>query len=569
MARAVRKVRSDIENGIPVSVASESPAMPADSSQTLTRLEQPTAQGVGWHEFLSDFFATPFSLWDGNTGDQVVTAEHPCFADPLAMSELVRTVARRHEPEFVAESDEAVVLAIPATNGQVALGVFLTRAQSDHGAGPARSCRLFRNQDELSQWMPTQTLWQPAHLIRLAVAARDQSTAVGRALELECEVESISENLAATYEEISLLYAVSQQLRISRTEDELARQALLRLQDCVPAQSLVIQLLSGDDATDTDYDDASRSRLLTLGTEIIEHDRFSELVAQLELGEQHGPFVANPPLTDSENWTFPEIRELVLVPLAENSKQFGWLAVINHSNGGEFGTVEANLISSVAAMLAIHGTNRVLYREQAEFVANVVRALVSAIDAKDPYTSGHSDRVARFAVRVALELRCDSKFLNTIYLAGLLHDVGKIGIEDSVLRKAGRLSDSEFEHIKLHPELGCKILADLKQLADILPAVLHHHERWDGLGYPHGLAGEETPEIARIMAVADAYDAMTSDRPYRKGLADAKVDQILRDGAGKQWDARVLEAFFAAKPDILAIADNSRLSVESLDEQWT
>ena len=220
-------------------------------------------------------------------------------------------------------------------------------------------------------------------------------------------------------------------------------------------------------------------------------------------------------------------------------------------------------------MLAIHGTNRVLYREQAEFVANVVRALVSAIDAKDPYTSGHSDRVARFAVRVALELRCDSKFLNTIYLAGLLHDVGKIGIEDSVLRKAGRLSDSEFEHIKLHPELGCKILADLKQLADILPAVLHHHERWDGLGYPHGLAGEETPEIARIMAVADAYDAMTSDRPYRKGLADAKVDQILRDGAGKQWDARVLEAFFAAKPDILAIADNSRLSVESLDEQWT
>lgn len=107
-------------------------------------------------------------------------------------------------------------------------------------------------------------------------------------------------------------------------------------------------------------------------------------------------------------------------------------------------------------------------------------------------------------------------------MSGLLHDVGKIGIDDNVLRKAGRLTDAEFEHIKKHPELGYKILADIKQLSDVLPAVLHHHEQWDGKGYPMGLSGEDIPQLARIMSVADAYDAMTSDRPYRAGMPDEK-----------------------------------------------
>jgi HD-GYP domain-containing protein (c-di-GMP phosphodiesterase class II) len=271
-------------------------------------------------------------------------------------------------------------------------------------------------------------------------------------------------------------------------------------------------------------------------------------------------------VTESANWQFRAVRQFIVVPLVEGENIFGWLAAFNHRRDELFGTVESNLLASLGTLLGIHCGNRDLYRQQSELLQNIVRALVSAIDAKDPYTSGHSDRVARFAVRLALEMKCNTKLINTIYMAGLLHDVGKIGIDDNVLRKAGRLTDIEFEHIKRHPELGHKILADLKQLADVLPAVLHHHERWDGKGYPYGLTADEIPKIARIMAVADSYDAMTSDRPYRSGMPVEKVYQIFRDESGKYWDPEVIEAFFNAKEDIRAISERERAQIDSLQQ---
>ena len=186
-------------------------------------------------------------------------------------------------------------------------------------------------------------------------------------------------------------------------------------------------------------------------------------------------------------------------------------------------------------------------------LAGIVRALTSAIDAKDPYTCGHSDRVARVAVRLAEELGCDAKTLNTLYLAGLLHDIGKIGVNDAVLHKAGKLSDDEYAHIKQHVNIGHRILNDLAKLEDVLPVVLHHHESWDGGGYPHRLATQRIPLPARIVAVADAFDAMSSDRPYRKGMPDEKVEEILRAGAGQQWDPEVVDAFFRVREDIRRI----------------
>ena len=211
------------------------------------------------------------------------------------------------------------------------------------------------------------------------------------------------------------------------------------------------------------------------------------------------------------------------------------------------------MLSSVATILGIHAGNLELYRQQAEFLAGVVRALTSAIDAKDPYTCGHSDRVARIAVRLADQMGMSAAELENIYLSGLLHDIGKIGIDDQVLRKPGRLTESEYEHIKMHAEIGYRILKDLKQLGQILPAVRHHHEAWNGTGYPFGLQGEEIPLVARIVAVADAFDAMSSDRPYRKGMADDKLDEIFRSGAGRQWDADIVDAFFAVRDEIRQI----------------
>jgi putative nucleotidyltransferase with HDIG domain len=309
-------------------------------------------------------------------------------------------------------------------------------------------------------------------------------------------------------------------------------------------------------------DQIGSAQFLTRGDFPVGHEQFTEMATFLKVNECRQPVVVNEAgLGSTQVAGFP-LRNLVIAPLTSAGKTYGYLAAANHEHGGEFGTVEARLLGSVATILGIHCGNIVLYREQSDLFAGVVRALSSAIDAKDPYTCGHSDRVARVAVRLAEELGLPPDERRRIHLAGLLHDIGKIGIKDEVLRKPGKLTPEEYEHIKLHPALGYEILKGLKKIQHVLPAVLHHHESWDGQGYPHGLAGEAIPLIARIIAVADAFDAMGSDRPYRKGMQDAVLDKILREGAGKQWDVRIVDAFFRARDDIRTISKRERESLK-------
>jgi HD-GYP domain-containing protein (c-di-GMP phosphodiesterase class II) len=204
-------------------------------------------------------------------------------------------------------------------------------------------------------------------------------------------------------------------------------------------------------------------------------------------------------------------------------------------------------------VIASHASNLDLIREKEHLLTNMVRTLVSALDAKDAYTRGHSERVALFSKRIAEHLGYDPPAAEKLYLSGLLHDVGKIGVSDAVLRKPDKLTPEEFAEIKRHPDEGWAILRELDQLRYILPGVLHHHEQVNGTGYPDGLKGEEIPLDARIMAVADAYDAMTSDRAYRRGMQHEQAAEILRAGAGSQWDPKVVEAFFNVVDDITAI----------------
>ncbi len=174
---------------------------------------------------------------------------------------------------------------------------------------------------------------------------------------------------------------------------------------------------------------------------------------------------------------------------------------------------------------------------------SAVKALAEAVDAKDEYTRGHSRRVAEYAASLAKALDYDDGFVNLVYTSGTLHDVGKIGVPDVVLKKTGRLTEQEFELIRKHPELGEKIVAQIPQLRDTLPGIRHHHERWDGKGYPDCIAGEAIPLVARILAVADSYDAMTSDRSYRKGMGhDVAIEQIIK-GAGHQFDPELALKF--------------------------
>ena len=178
---------------------------------------------------------------------------------------------------------------------------------------------------------------------------------------------------------------------------------------------------------------------------------------------------------------------------------------------------------------------------------SMLDALVTSVDNKDRYTRRHSEDVMRYALQIAKELEMSQGFQRTIQIAALLHDVGKIGVPDHVLRKPDRLTEAEYEAIQQHPLMGAVIVGAVPGFEETIGAIRHHHERWDGNGYPDHLLGEASPLPARIMAVADAYSAMTMDRPYRKGRRPEEALAILADGAGSQWDQGCVAAFQSAQ----------------------
>ncbi|APW60728.1 HD-GYP domain-containing protein [Paludisphaera borealis] len=231
----------------------------------------------------------------------------------------------------------------------------------------------------------------------------------------------------------------------------------------------------------------------------------------------------------------------------------GWLVVVNPLDERLIAGPEIERMQYVASLIATQSNNARIYADLKELLFGIIRALTAAIDAKDPYTSGHSERVARIAVRIAEELGMPPQKRSDLYLAGLLHDIGKIGIDDDVLKKSGPLTRDEYRKIQEHVEIGVTILKDLKKLRHILPGVRHHHESLDGSGYPDRLEGDQIPFEARILAVADSFDAMSSNRPYRKRLTPSQIDEILRKGRGVQWDAAIIDALFACRLDLEAI----------------
>lgn len=181
-----------------------------------------------------------------------------------------------------------------------------------------------------------------------------------------------------------------------------------------------------------------------------------------------------------------------------------------------------------------------------EILLEALKAIIYGLEEKDNYTHGHSIRVTEYAVILAEALNLDEQSIREVELCGLFHDIGKIGIPDSVLLKPARLSKAEFEIMKSHPVRSAKIIEKIKSLHNLIPGIKHHHERYDGLGYPEGLVGEEIPLYARIILIADTYDAMTSTRPYRLALGKEVAFEELRKCAGTQFDPKLVEVFIYA-----------------------
>jgi len=238
-------------------------------------------------------------------------------------------------------------------------------------------------------------------------------------------------------------------------------------------------------------------------------------------------------------------RDMVCVPVKVKDKVIGVLQAINRAEG-VFTEDDVELFQLFSNQVAIALDNARLYEEIRETFFATAEALAEAIEKRDPYTGGHTKRVVNYCLVAAKYMNLTPEELEILKLSAILHDVGKIGVEDRILRKPGNLDDEEAKIMKMHPLLGAEIMRHIRQLKDLIPGMLHHHERPDGKGYPEGLKGRDIPIVARIISAADTYDAMTTNRPYRKGLShQTAIDEIKKE-AGAQFDKEVAEAFVKA-----------------------
>jgi putative nucleotidyltransferase with HDIG domain len=237
------------------------------------------------------------------------------------------------------------------------------------------------------------------------------------------------------------------------------------------------------------------------------------------------------------------LREFMAIPLVIKAKIIGIACCYAYKAGNRFLEGHARLLTIFASRAAGAIENAQLYHRLQQTLQETIQGLVTALEAKDRYTSGHTKRVTDYAIMLARGLGLESEKVEQIRRAALLHDIGKIGIRLEALNKAESLSQNEYEAFKEHPRQSRQILEPIHFLRDIIPIVEAHHERWDGSGYPLGLRGEEIPLGARILAIADSFDAMTSDRPYRKALSRQMAIKELRENAGTQFDPTLVEVF--------------------------
>lgn len=237
----------------------------------------------------------------------------------------------------------------------------------------------------------------------------------------------------------------------------------------------------------------------------------------------------------------PFFERMVFAPLEVRGEATGLMGVI--SKGGTFSEIQREIFCALASQSAVAMENAELYGRIKSAFLGTAEALAEAVNRRDPYTGGHARRVARYSLLLAGKVGLAPGKKEELRLAAILHDIGKIGIEDSILRKGGLLTEEEALLMRKHPRIGARILALADGMKGVIPGVLYHHEWYDGSGYPEGLSGEKIPLMARIIAIGDAYDAMTTERPYRKALGTEYAFEELYASGGTHLDPTLVEAF--------------------------
>lgn len=388
--------------------------------------------------------------------------------------------------------------------------------------------------------------------VRVDAALRRTSRAQSldhRNLELESEIEHEREEttrVAKSFKRHMLsmrtLLTVSQDLNRAQQSDELIKTASLTLVGELRVSSLAIFGVERENATCFEL----------MGVRGFSPERFHGITI-----DRASPFAKlfendNQPAKISRNgdtrWTkvLPDLRLAVFeyaAPISVKGDLKGFVFTGPKLSSDEYTDYDRDIMIFIANSIGIGMENvRLMEQLQVTYVATL-RSLIQILEAKDPYTKGHTERVASYSMALANRLELPQEDLRRILFGSLLHDVGKMGLRDELINKPGPLTPDEWVQMKLHTVVGAQIVEKMEFLTGAIDIVRHHHESWDGKGYPDGLAGENIPLVARIVTVADSFDAMTTDRPYRKALTVAEAVRRLEESSGIQFDPHVANVF--------------------------
>ncbi len=359
----------------------------------------------------------------------------------------------------------------------------------------------------------------------------------------KASVESMGFQLSEAYEELSLLYKVGQRMSVN----ESARELCLTL--CADLRSVLGFRYTGLflDAGVVEPFGAADPCFLFDGELPASHDEVMSLLSRVRtrhLTDRVLTYESRSDLPDPELEVLGS--SLLFAPLQIDGRGAGlFVAADKRARETQLTTIDLKLISASLAQLQVFLNNGLLYHKLHRMFIGTLEALTAAIDAKDAYTCGHSLRVALIGSLIARQVGLEPATVERVHVAGLIHDVGKIGVPEAVLCKPGRLSEEEFAFIKRHPDIGARIVRGVPHFEDVIPGVLYHHERFDGKGYPEGRSGVDIPLFGRILAVADSFDAMSSNRAYRPALPREKVRSEIERCAGTQFDPELARAFLS------------------------
>jgi len=354
------------------------------------------------------------------------------------------------------------------------------------------------------------------------------------------EINSLGQELSETYEELNLLYRIGQKLNLAQEPSRFIQTVCREIHDVLPFRWVGVKLLTGSrvirqlsgmfvtegvvpcpSATAEECITTLLDRCALSSAMVIENTRREDIPGLQKLG-----------------------HSLLLHPLHKEGEVYG--AIVAFDKRGvdpDISTIDMKLLDATASHLQIYLENVTLYEQLHLMFLGTLEALTATIDAKDRYTCGHSQRVAMLSSQLARAVGLDESMIERIHIAGLVHDVGKIGVPEAVLCKTGRLTREEYAVIQRHPEIGAHILKDIPHFDDIIPGVMHHHERYDGKGYPHGLSGMDIPMFGRLITIADSFDAMSSTRTYRTAMPRDKVLAEIRQCTGTQFDPEYAAIF--------------------------